>query len=243
MSLRLGLCYALRDGKTAVVYDFHTHSTLSDGTLSPVELIRRAQVAGYKAVAITDHAGIGSVARFALELSRDCALAQDHWPVIALPGVELTHVPPAGITEAARAARDAGASVVVMHGETVSEPVEKGTNLAAITCGLVDVLAHPGLITLDEAKLAAQLGVFLELSAKPEHAVANGHVARMAKLAGARLIVDSDNHGLAFLSPERIRHIVLGAGLNEEDLQEIAYTNPLLVLEKVTGQPVSDHPR
>ena len=217
-----------------MVYDFHTHSTLSDGSLSPVELVRRAHVVGYRALAITDHAGIGSLARFAHELSRDCSLARKHWDILAMPGVELTHVPPGGIAEAAEAARQAGAWVVVVHGETVAEPVEQGTNLAAITCGRVDVLAHPGLITLEEAKLAAERGVFLELSAKPDHAVANGHVARMARLAGARLIVNSDNHGLDFLTPERIRRVVLGAGLNEEDLEEIANSNPLVLLQRVT---------
>ena len=225
-----------------MVYDFHTHSTLSDGSLSPVELIRRAHVVGYKGLAITDHAGIGSLARFAQELSRDCLLARKHWDILAMPGVELTHVPPGGIAEAAETARQAGAWVVVVHGETVSEPVEKGTNLAAITCGQVDVLAHPGLITLEEAKLAAEREVFLELSAKPDHAVANGHVARMARLAGARLIVNSDNHGLDFLSPERIRRVVLGAGLNEEDLEEITNRHPLVLLKRVTEGRTTNTP-
>ena len=36
-----------------MVYHFHTHSTLSDGKLSPMELIRRAVVAGYRGMAIT----------------------------------------------------------------------------------------------------------------------------------------------------------------------------------------------
>ncbi|MFQ6019133.1 MAG: histidinol phosphate phosphatase domain-containing protein [Dehalococcoidia bacterium] len=216
-----------------MVYDFHTHSTLSDGSLSPPELIRRAQVAGYKAIAITDHAGVGSLGRISRELALDCTMARAHGEIIALPGVELTHVPPDGITEAALLARAMGTHVVAVHGETVSEPVAAGTNMAAIQSGLVDILAHPGLITLEEAKLAAERGVFLELSAKLAHAVSNGHVARMGRLAGARLIVSSDNHDLDFLTPERIRDIVLGAGLNEEDLEEIGYKNPLLLLERV----------
>ena len=37
------------------VYDFHTHTFLSDGVLSPMELIRRAHDKGYAAIAITDH--------------------------------------------------------------------------------------------------------------------------------------------------------------------------------------------
>ena len=217
-----------------MVYDFHTHSTLSDGSLTPVELIRRAHVVGYKAIAVTDHAGVGSLARLAEELTRDCTLARDHWDITAMPGVELTHVPPDGIAAAAREAREVGSWVVIVHGETVSEPVAKGTNQAAIASGVVDVLAHPGLITLEEARLAAEREVFLELSAKPDHAVANGHVARMAKLADARLIVNSDNHGLDFLTPERLRNVILGAGLNEEDLEEITRKNPLLLLERVS---------
>jgi len=218
------------------VYDFHTHSTLSDGALSPLELVRRALVAGYAAIAVTDHAGPGYLERLLREVERDCRTAAQEWGIVALPGVELTHVPPGAIGEAAAAARRAGALVVVVHGETVDEPVAPGTNRAAIACGEVDILAHPGLITWEDARLAAQKGVFLELSAKPAHAVANGHVARMAKLAGARLIVSSDNHALDFLTPERIRHIVLGAGLTEEDVEEIAQRNPRLLLERALSR-------
>jgi histidinol phosphatase-like PHP family hydrolase len=98
-----------------MVYDFHTHSTLSDGSLSPLELIHRADVANYRAIAITDHAGVGGLGRLAGELAADCALARLHSDIIALPGVELTHVPPGAIAEAARQARAAGALVVVVH--------------------------------------------------------------------------------------------------------------------------------
>ena len=45
------------------MYDFHTHTFLSDGVLSPIELIRRALVQGYKVMAVTDHVGIGNVLR------------------------------------------------------------------------------------------------------------------------------------------------------------------------------------
>ncbi len=216
-----------------MIYDFHTHTTLSDGELSPIELIRRAAVASYRAVGVTDHAGIAALGRFAQELGEDCALARDRWHIAALPGVELTHLPATAIAEAARAAKEAGLWLVVVHGETISEPVEKGTNLAAVSCPDVDILAHPGLITREEAALAARNGVFLELSAKPNHSATNGQVARMARLAGARLIVDSDNHGLEFLTEERARGIVLGAGLEEKDLEEILQVNPQTLLERV----------
>lgn len=216
-----------------MVYDFHTHSTLSDGELTPTELVRRAHVAGYTALAVSDHAAVGSLSRLGEELRRDCALASEHWEITALPGVELTHVPPVGIQLAAREARSAGLIVISVHGETVTEPVAEGTNRAAIASGNVDLLAHPGLITLADARLAAANDVFLELSAKPGHSMANGHVARMAKLAGARLLVNSDNHALDFLTSERIRQVILGSGLTEEDVYEISVTNPLALLARV----------
>ena len=221
-----------------MIYDFHTHTTLSDGSLSPIELIRRACVAGYRAVALTDHSGLGSLPRFAEELSQDCALARDRWDIVALPGVELTHVPAAAVAEVARAAKVEGLWVVVVHGETVSEPVEKGTNLAAVTCNDVDILAHPGLITLEEAELAARNGIFLELSAKPGHAAANGHVARIARQAGVKLVVNSDNHDLDFLTEDQARRVVLGAGLEEKDLEEILRINPQLLLERILAERI-----
>ncbi|MDQ3700530.1 MAG: histidinol phosphate phosphatase domain-containing protein, partial [Chloroflexota bacterium] len=107
-----------------MLYDFHSHSFLSDGVLSPVELIRRAQVAGYAAIAVTDHAGPGNLEYVLDQLGRECEVASEHWPIIALPGVELTHVPAPAIAGLARRARAAGARIVVVHGETVAEPVE-----------------------------------------------------------------------------------------------------------------------
>ncbi len=215
------------------IYDFHTHSTLSDGSLAPMELIREASVRDYLAVAVTDHAGFGAVLRLAQELGRDCEAAREHWAIIALPGVELTHLPPGAIDRAAREAREAGAWVVIVHGETLEEPVQPGANRAAIESEFVDVLAHPGLITAEDARIAARNGKFLELSAKPGHGLANGHVARMALAAGARLIVDSDNHAVNFLTRERIRRVVLGAGLDESRLDEIRLINPRMLLDRI----------
>ena len=219
-----------------MIYDFHTHSTLSDGGLSPIELVRRAKVNGYTALAITDHAGVGSLERFAYELGADCALATERWEIEAYPGVELTHVPADSVDECARKAKAAGAAIVVVHGETVVEPVEPGTNLAALQSDHVDVLGHPGLITLEEARVAAERGIFLELSARRTHCVANGHVARVAREAGAKLILDSDQHDLDFLTPERQRYVALGAGLTEADLDDVLVNNPRALLAQIKGR-------
>ncbi|MBQ4567517.1 MAG: PHP domain-containing protein [Desulfovibrio sp.] len=42
--------------------DLHTHSTASDGTDSPVELVRHAREAGLAAIAVTDHDTLGGLA-------------------------------------------------------------------------------------------------------------------------------------------------------------------------------------
>ena len=86
------------------------------------------------------------------------------------------------------------------------------------------------------ARLPAQLGVYLEITSKPTHGITNGHVARMAKLAGARLVLNSDNHEVAFLTPARVRAVALGAGLEEGDLDDLLVTNPEELIAKVTGR-------
>jgi histidinol phosphatase-like PHP family hydrolase len=133
--------------------------------------------------------------------------------IILLPGVELTHLPPALIGPAVVRARELGAKIIVVHGETLVEPVAGGTNRAALEAG-ADILAHPGLITREEAELAAAKGVFLEITTRPGHALANGHVAAVARAAGARLLLNNDAHAPADLvTPEMAEKIALGAGL------------------------------
>ena len=222
------------------MYDFHTHTFLSDGVLSPIELIRRALVRGYKAMAITDHVGLGNVEYVLKTLVTDCAQASKRWDILVLPGVEVTHVPKEDIDLVARTAKEMGARMVAVHGETVVEPVEPGTNEAAIRSSFVDILAHPGLISLDEARLAAERGVYLEVSARRSHAYANGHVAKMAKQAGASLVLDSDAHEPEdLLTPEFRLRVAKGAGLDEDEVHAILETNPRNLLGKLGVGP--DH--
>lgn len=217
-----------------MIYDFHTHTFLSDGSLSPIELIRRATVNGYAAIGITDHAGLGGLEQMLPVLVRDCALAERYWGIIALPGVELTHLPPEAIPDAARQAKELGARLVAVHGETVVEPVPPGTNRAAIACADVDVLAHPGLLTLDEAREAAANATFLEISGRKGHAFANGHVVRVALEAGASLLLDSDAHDPPdLLTAELARIIVLGSGLGVDLVGEVLEENPRRLLRAV----------
>jgi histidinol phosphatase-like PHP family hydrolase len=223
------------------LYDFHTHTLLSDGVLVPIELIRRAVVAGYDGLGISDHTGLAGLQRRIREAASDCRLARERWDFPCYAGVELTHVPASAVAELAALARRAGAAYVVVHGETLVEPTEPGTNLAAVSCPNVDLLAHPGLITEQEAALAAENGVFLEVSAKPGHCLGNGCVVQMALLTGARLLVGSDCHEPGqLLTRQFARDLLLGAGLPEGRLDEVLRENPLALLERIRRREESD---
>ena len=217
-----------------MLYDFHTHTFHSDGILSPIELIRRAFVTGYAAIAITDHVALGSLGRVIKEISDDCALARAYWNILAIPGVELTHLPPQAISEVAAKAKEMGAWLVIVHGETSVEPVEKGTNLAAVQSPYVDILAHPGLITPEEATLAAQNDIFIELTTRRGHSAANGHVALVSQDTKAKLLVNSDAHDENdLLTPALVKTILDEANFGDQQRQEILDHNPLLLIKRV----------
>jgi histidinol phosphatase-like PHP family hydrolase len=107
--------------------------------------------------------------------------------------VELTHLPLEVIPSLVSKARKLGAKVVVGHGETVCEPVIKGTNKTFINAG-VDILAHPGNITDDDVKLAVKKRVCLELTTRHGHDATNKHVLEAARRFGAKLVIDNDAH-------------------------------------------------
>jgi len=216
------------------VHDFHTHTFLSDGVLSPIELIRRAIAVGYRTMAITDHVGHGNLEYILKVLIKDCEVANRRWDILALPGVEITHTPKDEIDGLAREARAMGARVVNVHGETIMEPVEPGTNSAAVRSKHVDVLAHPGLITPEEAAIAAGNGIFLEVSGRKGHGLANGHVVATARAAGARLVLDSDAHESGDLMTRAYAmKVARSAGLTEADATELLDRSPFELLKKL----------
>jgi len=217
-----------------MLYDFHTHTFLSDGVLAPIELIRRALVNGYTCVGIADHAGAGTLESAIGAARKDCELAARHWNIIALPGVELTHVPAAAIAELAAAAKRAGALYVVVHGESPVEPVEPGTALAAASCPEVDVLAHPGHITPEVASAAAANGVFLEVTARQGHSLTNGIVVAVGRAAGAKFLVNSDAHRPEdLLTRAQAESVARGAGLDEAEARQALEENPRELLRRI----------
>jgi histidinol phosphatase-like PHP family hydrolase len=220
-----------------MVLDFHTHTFWSDGELSPVEQARRAVKNGYRVLGLTDHMAVGGVRDLIAALQADREIVERYWPLTVVVGVELTHVPPEAMEEAARHARDVGAEIVVVHGETPVEPVAPGTDHAAIMSGVVDVLAHPGFITEQDVVAARDRDVCLEISARRGHSLTNGHVARLGQQLGAKLIVNSDAHAPSdLLDPDFQRAVALGAGIDESWLPNVLETWPEELLQRVLAR-------
>jgi len=199
------------------MYDLHTHTIFSDGELLPVELIRRFSVLGYTTVGITDHVDASNISSVlgCLEEIRGSALK---YGVKMLTGVEITHVPPDEIASLAGRAKNSGAEIVIVHGETVVEPVAEGTNRAACSCGDVDILAHPGLISHEDAQVARDNGVVLEVTSRSGHNRTNGHVVQVAREVGCRIAINSDTHSPSDIMTKEMRYYVArGAGMSETE--------------------------
>lgn len=69
----------METNKTKLI-DLHTHSTASDGTLTPVELVELAYETGLSAIALTDHDTVAGI-----EEAIGCNL-----PIEVIPGIELS---------------------------------------------------------------------------------------------------------------------------------------------------------
>jgi len=201
--------------------DFHTHSFLSDGELAPSELARRAEARGYRAIGIADHVDGSNADLVIPRLVSVCRELSTVMDITVIAGAEITHVPPALIGSLVKKCRELGAEYLMVHGETVTEPVKEGTNAAALRTA-IDILAHPGMMTREQAREAAARGIFLELSNRAGNCLANGHVARVALEAGARLLVGSDAHAPAdLITQEEAALVARGAGLREGEVKKV----------------------
>ena len=212
--------------------ELHTHSIFSDGELIPAELVRRAKVLGVNAIAITDHVDMTNVEFVVKNVVKAAELTDDSITVI--PGVEITHVPPSQMDKVIADAKKFGAEWIVVHGETVAEPVASGTNLQAAKNPDVDVLAHPGFITADEMQIAKDNDVLIEITGRKGHNITNGHVASLARAVGAKMVVDSDAHAPEDLMSEADAYVVaLGAGLTKEEADLAIQKTPFEAIKRI----------
>ncbi len=228
--IRCPLCFIIKP-----MIDLHSHTIFSDGVLIPAELARRAVAAGYEALAFTDHMDHSNIDLIIPRLVKVVNALKDHMPVALLPGAEITHVPPALIGDLVKEARKLGARIVIVHGETIVEPVIEGTNRAAIEAG-VDVLAHPGLISEDDLLFAKEKGVTLEITARKGHSISNGHVAQSAMRLGIPLTINTDAHAPSdLISRDMAKKILLSAGIGPDKIDEIFAHSRNLVKKAIGG--------
>lgn len=203
------------------MYNLHSHTILSDGDLIASEVAVRYAAAGYKTVAITDHAdysNIKSVVSSVIDFAK-------HWPkdsaIKVLPGIELTHVALSQFKSLAKYARSKGIKIIIGHGESPVEPVIKGTNRAALEAD-IDILAHPGMISDDDVLFAAKRKIFLEVTSRRGHGNTNNHVVSRSRALGARIILNTDGHSPDdIITPAQLRQIGITAGLTETDLEKM----------------------
>ncbi|MEM0215575.1 MAG: histidinol phosphate phosphatase domain-containing protein [Archaeoglobaceae archaeon] len=194
------------------MFDLHTHSVFSDGDLIPSEMIRRIASVGNEGFAITDHADFSNIS---LVLSNLLKLKDLDYEIDFLVGVEITHVPPELIGRAVELAWKEGAEIVVVHGETITEPVAEGTNSSALN-EEINILAHPGLISDGDAEKAKENGVYLEISARRGHSLTNGHVARIAEKFSCDLVINTDMHSPTdIINDSMAKKILAGAGVRD----------------------------
>lgn len=211
--------------------DLHTHTLLSDGELLPFELVRRAVAAGYKALGITDHVDISNMDHVIPRVVKAVRKLKGLVPIEIVPGAEITHAPPELIGEMVKEARELGACVVVVHGETLAEPVLEGTNRAAIEAG-ADILAHPGLISIEDILYANEKSVALEITSRKGHSLSNGHVAHMAIKFGAQIVINTDSHSPGdLISRDQAEKVLMGAGIGRERVH-LVFETSRNILEK-----------
>lgn len=215
--------------------DLHTHTVFSDGELIPFELIRRAEAIGYSAISITDHVDASNIDLIIPRIVKAVQKMKSFTPMDILPGAEITHAPPELIPELIREARHLGAKIVVVHGETIVEPVRKGTNRAAIAAG-ADILSHPGLIAIEDLLLAKENNVLLEITSRKGHSLANGYVAKEAVRFGAPLCINTDSHSPSdLITKEMAVQILRAAGIEENRIDSI-FENSKSLVDKVLGR-------
>ena len=214
--------------------DLHMHSFLSDGVLTPSELARRCDAMGFTAIAITDHVDSSNIETVVPQIVKACNEINKHWKIKTIPGFEITHTPVEIIGDLAKKGRALGAKIALLHGETVVEPVIKGTNHAGVIAD-IDILAHPGVINEEDAIIAAEKNIYIEISGRKGHSFTNGHVVKMAQKTGAPLIFNTDTHAPGdLICKEMAALLMTGSGLSNREIEN-AFRNAQKLVEKAVG--------
>lgn len=212
--------------------DLHTHTFFSDGVLSPSELVYRYKAVGCQAMAITDHADYSNIEYIINSMHRAAPKLNKYYDIEVIVGVELTYIPPGDIKNMIETARNLGAELVIVHGETSAENVPAGTNLAGVKAKC-DILAHPGTLMDETAEIAAQNNVCIELTTRVGHRNTNKIVAETAVRNGCKLVLNTDSHEPEdLLNMDKIAEVLIQSGL-KENYYEVLMSNSLSLIETI----------
>lgn len=211
-------------------YELHSHTNFSDGKASLEEMIHKARELN-SAIAITDHfigdefginrlyPNISSLENF---LNRRKKFLESEiykqFKDDVIFGIEITRVKPKKIYEIAKKAKEMN-FIVLVHGETISDEVPAGTNKSALECEYVDILAHPGHLSEDDALKAKQNKIFVEITARKIHGLENFEIAKICKKFNVEMVINADAHSVnELIDDEKTKIVGFEAGLNEYEI-------------------------
>ncbi|MDR1103833.1 MAG: hypothetical protein LBK92_00505, partial [Endomicrobium sp.] len=90
------------------------------------------------------------------------------------------------------------------------------TNFAAVEAD-IDILAHPGRLSDEVARLAAKNDVKIEITTKSKHGITNKEVTQIALKNKAKLIINTDTHEPEHLLTKKlIEKVLLDAALSAD---------------------------
>ncbi|MCF8031077.1 MAG: DNA polymerase/3'-5' exonuclease PolX [Desulfohalobiaceae bacterium] len=197
--------------------DLHVHSHYSDGAESLRDLALAAGARGYAYLAVTDHSqrlsvarGLGSE-RLLQQLEEiDKVNAQGEGATL-LKGIEVDILPDGGLDLPEDVLRRLDLVVCAIHsGFNLSGQAQTERLLAALEHPCCSVLAHPTGRMLQSRspydadmerviRRAAERGVILEINSQPDRLDLSDVHIRMAREAGARMVICTDAHNAAGL--------------------------------------------
>ncbi|WP_437567731.1 DNA polymerase/3'-5' exonuclease PolX [Sorangium sp. So ce542] len=236
----------------AVRGDLHVHTTYTDGRDELEAMVRACAARGYDYVAITDHTRAVRVAG-GLDGSgfRRQARAIDRLRR-TIGGISILHGAEVDILEDGALDLDDATLAVLdyvvasVHSKlTMPEPDMTRRILRALESPFVTALGHPTGRLLGKrepyaldmpriARAARELGVLLEINAQPERLdLCDIHI-RLAREAGAKLVVVTDAHAVAEL--DFMRHGIDQARRGWCAAADIANTAPLAEFLELIGR-------
>ena len=197
--------------------ELHCHTVASDGRNTIAQMAEAARERGYEYLAITDHSashGLGNNVE-PDELQRQIERIHEADAAIegitVLAGSEVNVLPDGTLDYEDDLLAELDWVIGSLHSSfRLGEREQTERMIAAMEHPLVDAIGHPTGRLIDRrepyeididaiAEAAARTGTFLEINGNPDRRDLSEVNARLAVEAGARIVIDSDGHGVETL--------------------------------------------